>query len=146
MGRMETHCFQLLTFSFLKLQRLWSVWRCHSNPAGEGLVLGCYGIVCVCSVAQLCLTLCDPMDCSPPGSSVHGILWARILEWVAISFSRRSSRPRDLGLLNLLHWQVDSLPLVPPAMALLRKIFHILTGRQLSWVDWWWTLGYWWSA
>ena len=39
--------------------------------------------------------LCDPMDCSPPGSSVHGILQARILEWVAISFSRESSRPRD---------------------------------------------------
>ena len=44
--------------------------------------------VCVCTlVAQLCPTLCDPMDCSPPGSSVHGILQARILEWVAISFS-----------------------------------------------------------
>ena len=38
--------------------------------------------------------LCDSMDCSLPGSSVHGILQARILEWVAISFSRRSSRPR----------------------------------------------------
>ena len=38
-------------------------------------------------VAQLCLTLCNPMDCSPPGSSVHGIFQARILEWVAISFS-----------------------------------------------------------
>ena len=39
-------------------------------------------------VAQLCLTLCDPMDCSPPDSSVHGILQARILEWVAIPFSK----------------------------------------------------------
>ena len=39
--------------------------------------------------------LCDPMDCSPPGSSVHGSLQARILEWVAILFSRASSRPRD---------------------------------------------------
>ena len=39
--------------------------------------------------------LCDPVDCSPPGSSVHGILQARILEWVAISSSRGSSRPRD---------------------------------------------------
>ena len=43
--------------------------------------------------AQLCLTLCDPMDCSPPGSSVHGILQARILEWVAITFSRGSFHP-----------------------------------------------------
>ena len=46
-------------------------------------------------VAQLCLTLCDPVDCSPSSSSVHGILQARILEWVATSFSRGSSRPRD---------------------------------------------------
>ena len=46
-------------------------------------------------VAQSCPTLCDPMDCSLPGSSVDGIFRARILEWVAISFSRRSSWPRD---------------------------------------------------
>ena len=46
-------------------------------------------------VAQLCLTLCDPMNCSLPGSSIHGILQARILEWVAISFSEGSAQPRD---------------------------------------------------
>ena len=46
-------------------------------------------------VTQSCPTLCDPMDYSPPGSSVHGILQARVLEWVAISFSRGSSGPRD---------------------------------------------------
>ena len=46
-------------------------------------------------VAQSCLTLRDPMDYSPPVSSVHGISQARILEWVAIPFSRGSSRPRD---------------------------------------------------
>ena len=46
-------------------------------------------------VAQSCLTLCDPMDCSPPGSSVHEIFQARVLEWVAISLSRGSSQPRD---------------------------------------------------
>ena len=46
-------------------------------------------------LAQSCLTLCNPMDCSPQGSSVHGILQARILEWVAISFARGSSHPRD---------------------------------------------------
>ena len=44
---------------------------------------------------QSCPTLCDPMDCSPPGFSVHGILQARVLEWVAISFSRGSSQPKD---------------------------------------------------
>ena len=46
-------------------------------------------------VTQSCPTLCNSMNCSPPGSSVHGIFQARILEWVAISFSRGSSRPRD---------------------------------------------------
>ena len=51
--------------------------------------------VCARSAPQSCPTLCDPMDCSPPsGSSVHGISQARILEWVDMSFSRGSSRPR----------------------------------------------------
>ena len=50
-----------------------------SEPPGKPILL---------LVTQLCLTLCDPMDCSPPGSSVHGIFQARRLEWVAISFSR----------------------------------------------------------
>ena len=50
------------------------------------------------------------IPCSPPGSSVHGILWARILEWVAFSFSRASSWPRDqtLHLSRLLHWQAGN--------------------------------------
>ena len=46
-------------------------------------------------VAQSCLTLCNHMDCSLPGSSIHGIFQATVLEWVAISFSRGSSQPRD---------------------------------------------------
>ena len=59
-----------------------------------------YVCVCVCmcvcvKLLQLWLTLCDPMDCSLADSSAHGILQARILEWVAMPFSRRSSRPRD---------------------------------------------------
>ena len=54
----------------------------------------------VSKVAQLWLTLCDPMDCSPPGSSVHGIFQARVLEWVAIPFSRGSSQPRDWTLVS----------------------------------------------
>ena len=51
--------------------------------------------VCSCVRAQSCPTLLNPMDCSPPSSSVHGIFQARVLEWVAISLSRGSSRPRD---------------------------------------------------
>ena len=49
--------------------------------------------VCACSVTQLCTTLCDPIDCSPPVSSVHRISLAKILECVAISYSRRSFSP-----------------------------------------------------
>ena len=62
---------------------------------------------------QSCLTLCDPMDHSPPGSSVHGIFKARVLEWVAVPSSRGSSQS-NWHLLYLLHWQVGSLPLAPP--------------------------------
>ena len=63
-------------------------------------------------VTQSYLTLCDPMDCSPPGSSVHGILQARILTWVTMSFSRGSSRPRYWS--QSLALQADSLPSEPP--------------------------------
>ena len=58
----------------------------------------CYSSFCEIKwseVTQSCPTLCDPMDCSLPGSSLHGILQARVLEWVDISFSRGSFRPRD---------------------------------------------------
>ena len=57
--------------------------------------------------AQSRLTLSEPVNCSPAGSSVHGIFQARILEWVSISFSRWSSQPRHW---TLLPWQADSLP------------------------------------
>ena len=63
---------------------------------------------------QSCPTLCDPMDCSPPNSSVHWILQARIVEWVAVPSSRGSSPPRDwTHVSKSLHWQVGSLSLVP---------------------------------
>ena len=59
------------------------------------------GNVTLCGlVAQSCPTLCDPTDCSPPDFSVHGILQARILEWIAIPFSRETSQPRDRALVS----------------------------------------------
>ena len=60
-------------------------------------------------VVQSCPTLCDPMDCSPPGSSIHGILQARKLEWVVIPFAMVSSQLRDEQAFPAL--QADSLPL-----------------------------------
>ena len=70
--------------------------QCHSFLCISVFVAtkyGCFVAFCVC--AQSCLTLCNPMDCSLPGSSICGIFQARILEWVAISYSTGSSRPRD---------------------------------------------------
>ena len=57
---------------------------------------------------------CNPRDCNPPGSSIHGILQASILEWVAMLSSRGSSQPRDRTCVScLLYWQVGSIPLIP---------------------------------
>ena len=91
--------------------------------------------VCVCVYAQLCPALCKPTDCSPPGSSVHGILQARILEWVAVSPSRRSSQPRDRTRISyLLHWQTHSLPLshlgIPIRIEVLLKCL-VYTGHSI---------------
>ena len=63
---------------------------------------------------QSCPTLCNPMDCSPPGSSFHGIFLARILEWVGISFSRGSFQPKDRTLVSCVSCIADSLPTGPP--------------------------------
>ena len=57
-------------------------------------------------VSQSCPTLCNPIDCSPPGSSVHGIFQARVLEWAAIPFSRGSSLPRDQTRVSRIHRRV----------------------------------------
>ena len=76
---------------YLRLSR-WQVW---SVPRWEVQLRIKEGKIVKVLVPQSCLTLCDPMDCSPPGSSVHGILQARILKWVAISFSRRYFLIRD---------------------------------------------------
>ena len=58
-------------------------------------LLQCMKVKSESQVAQLCPTLCNPMDCSTPGSSIHGILYAKMLDWVAIPFSSRSSWLRD---------------------------------------------------
>ena len=67
---------------------IWFLWKVRCRVVLE------YVCVCVCVRAQSCPTLCDPVDCRPPGSSVHGIFKARILEQVAISYSSGPSCPR----------------------------------------------------
>ena len=81
----------------VSLQLIW-VNNCTMNTGQYGKpILGG-----VCLVTQSCLTLCDPTDCGPPGSSVHGILQARTLEGAAIPFSRGSSRAGDRTLVSCL--------------------------------------------
>ena len=108
--------------------------------------------MCVCICSQLCPTLCDPVDCSPPGSSVHGIFQARKLEWVAISYSRGSSQSRDwisiswvscIGRQMLYHCATWEVLVVknPPANTRdmypwnfpLKTLAHWLSGVGASW-------------
>ena len=82
----------------------------------------------VSEVAQSCLTLCDHMDCSLPGSSVHGIFHARILEWVAISFSRVSSGHRDRTWVSRTAGRCFNLWATREAT---REVYIILTSKKV---------------
>ena len=94
-------------------------------------------------VAQLCLTLCDPMDYSLPGSSIHGIFQARILEWGAISLSRGSSQPKGIRYRSPT-LQADSLLSEPPGnkpvswkkLSALTQEYHGLCLPFLSFSSW----------
>ena len=79
-----------------------------------------------------CVRLCDAFNCCPPGSSVHGILQAGILEWVAIPFSRGSSRPRDRIRVLSLASQADSLPLSHPGSSLCQVLSFISHGCSVT--------------
>ena len=103
-----------------------------------------------CLVTKSCLTLCDRMDCSPPGSSVHGISKARILEWVAISFSRGCSQPMEwacishIGRQVLYHWDTREAHCITWLlfMCILRKNFSLnIRPFCLSWGIGWHHLG-----
>ena len=80
----------------------------------------------VCSVAQWYLTLCSPMDCSSPGSSVHGISQARILEWVPFPLSGDLPDPGiEHVSLCLLHWHMDIFTTEPPGKPMYISIFFL---------------------
>ena len=96
----EISCVLTLILSL----QLWSVSGTILQPGLKPCVHGCV-------YAQSCLTLCNPVDCSLPGCSVHGILQARVLERAAISFSRGSSRPRDQTWVSYNSRTDSSLPL-----------------------------------
>ena len=94
-------------------------WRCDTST------LMLTRRVCAAKSLQLCPTLCDSMDGSPPGSSVHGILQARIPEWAAISFSRGSSQPRDQTCISWGSCFADRFfSTEPPGKALVNETNH----------------------
>ena len=97
----HTPCINLL-FDFYSLGTALPPLRAHYLPdtASTCKVIAMPPHCCCCLVAKSCLTLCDPMDRSPSDSSVHGVSQARLLEWVAISFSRGSCQPRDQTLVS----------------------------------------------
>ena len=106
---------------------------CDNLNKGRG-----YTHVCVHAKSlQSCPTLCDPLDCSLLGSSVHGIPQARKLEWVAMPSSRASFQPRDQTSVSFvsLHWQVGSLPLAPPGnpryIYIYIQLIHFLIQQKL---------------
>ena len=85
--------------------------------------------LCVCAKSfQLWLTLYNSLDFSQPGSSFHGILQARILEWIGMPSSRGSSQPMDqTHVSHLLHWQAGSLPLAPPGKPI--RSHHFMANK-----------------
>ena len=96
-------------------------------PLAEGTIFSPLYMNVQVLVTQSCLTLCDPVDCSPPGSSVHRILQARVLEWVAIPFSRDLPNPGiEPGSPAL---QADSLPSEPPG----KPLYILPPLSKISW-------------
>ena len=104
MGTFGKHCYKCyMSFYYLRkwmrfILLCFSRYVCRTLQAIPSNVcmfinLPVYKHICVVLVAQSCQTLCHPLDCSPPGSSIYGMFQARILEWVAIPFSRKPSSP-----------------------------------------------------
>ena len=108
---------QIKTHDLIRAKHIWNQ-ETSGTSGRETLYTGPHSLInflFVCLVAQSCLTLCNPMDCSPPGSSVHGISQARILEWVAMFFSRTSFWARDWTHIScILCTAGDSFTLEPP--------------------------------
>ena len=92
---------------------------------------------CCCLVAKSCLTLLDPMEYSPPGASVHGILQARIVEWAANSFSRGSSRPRGQTCVSCIGRQIFFfLTTEPPGKPLPTRFLVYFKGCKSGTIRW----------
>ena len=135
--------------------RLPHPWDSPGKNTGVGchFLLQCMKVKSESQVAQLCLTLCDPMDCSLPGSSIHGIFQARVLEWVAIAFScaaaaagkslsviywkemgKHHGQLLDIswgGFLKGLEWDSNSFPLTLPYDSSLSQETQLFSQKSL---------------
>ena len=117
----NTHIDTVTEYMIIPSSKTYSIFATYKEPwAG-----------CMLSL-QSCATLCNPMDCSPPGFSVHGIFQARLLEWVAVPSSRGSSWPRHWTRISYiyLHGQVGSLPLVPVGKKFNQNMYTGILLRQ----------------
>ena len=121
-----THILQILPPNWDKLAQGLAYGKCSVNVCWMKKWMSTYLCLRAKSL-QLCPILGDTMDCSPPGSSVQGILQARILEWVAVPSSKGSSWSRDRTHVSLYlpHWQAGSLPLGPPG-----KPYHCIVLHE----------------
>ena len=117
---------------------------------GENICKSCIYKACVYSIyksslcyatsLQSCLTLCDPIDCRPPGCSVHGILQARIVEWVAMPSSRESAPPRDRTLVSYVsctgRWVLVPIPGEPIYLFIMCNCFILLFSLLKNFPFW----------
>ena len=146
-GQKTPQCCQVIVLQLNKFLRyLYMIWGVKQSdvvsgsaymhifiyPASLGLLVSVHA-----KLLQSCPTLCDPMDCSPPGSSVHWILQAWILEWVAMPSSKGNSQPRDRTCVTYVSsLQADSWPLVPPGKHPTPELYSV-SCNNLYWKRIW---------
>ena len=130
-------CIPLLIAALFTIARTWKQLRCPSID--EWIKKLWYnGILWTMLVVQSCSTLWDPMNCSPQSFPVHRILQTRILEWISIPFSRRTSQPRDQTLVSCLAsrfftvWATGKSPTMEFYSAIKRNAFESILMRQMN--------------
>ena len=91
----QKQMFFWISLAFSMIQQMLAIWSLVSQPFLNQIYGHRFFSYCACVCAQSCPTLCDPMDCSLPGSSVHGISQVRTLAWIAITSSMETPPPRN---------------------------------------------------
>ena len=124
-------CPQNAKYSF-ELRWFLKIYFVTASPKDIECPTSLVWCVCVCITAQLCPTLCDPMNNSPPDSSAHGISQARILWWVNMHFSRGSSRPKDWTLVSCIAGRFFTVWATTEALVLYCKLIKVEISSRYS--------------